>query len=175
MPLYLVEIAFTVTIAAIALTVSLAGKHVNVFENVWATRAPLLTAAECDRIVALAEAHAGGWEDGRHEHYADVDISKLVGRTDRAFVEREVLADRAVPLLAGMFGIPTPDIRLLEAFVVKYGAGEAEAHRESGASLAAAAAAAAAASRNHPHPQERTARPTTPPPTPWPCTATRPP
>lgn len=89
--------------------------------------APVLSRAECARLVGAAEAHAaanGGWSTTRHSHAptTDLEVHSIPGVLEwfnRACVERLFpLAVAAVPELK----LRPSDVRVSDAFLVRYDA-----------------------------------------------------
>ena len=105
------------------------------------TRVPLLSASECDAIVAEAEelAAARGWTTTRHGNFPTTDLPlKELPRT-LAFLNEHALPKRIYPMLADRFAGLLPDadgrcLRVVDAFVVKYDAAggqtELKPHRD---------------------------------------------
>ena len=93
------------------------------------TRHPLFSAEECAAAVCAAEAHAaasGGWTTARHHAVPTTDIP-IHRAPELLSWFREALATRLGPLLAANFGVRATDVRVHDAFLVRYSAGH-QAH-----------------------------------------------
>jgi len=111
-------------------------------------QAPLLTVAECDTILAMADAAAQlnyeaaksnsnknetseallreplGWQKTRHGSYPTTDLNLVTDpftREDRTFLTT-LLDRRLAPLISRVYGIPERAIRANDMFVVRYDA-----------------------------------------------------
>ncbi|EOD40116.1 hypothetical protein EMIHUDRAFT_108627 [Emiliania huxleyi CCMP1516] len=94
------------------------------------SRSPLFSAVECERAVAAAEAHAaksGGWTTSRHRAVPTTDVPvHEVPELLRWF--NHAMAGRIAPLLAAQFRVAAADIRVHDAFLVRYSASGGQAH-----------------------------------------------
>jgi hypothetical protein len=102
------------------------------------TRQPILTAEECNRIIAEAEDRALEiqWTTNRHGNYPTTDLPLVELQSTLAFL-RVALVERIYPLLTAQFGNFLPDpskLRVADGFVVKYdaqgGQTELKPHRD---------------------------------------------
>ena len=98
---------------------------------VFRTRAPLLSAEECARVVAIADEHSGGaWGTVRHSSVPTTDIAVEDIPALRPWL-RELLRTRLFPMLATCFplladgttlGARGERLRVHDAFIVRYDA-----------------------------------------------------
>ena len=95
---------------------------------------PLLTASECDAIVAESEewaTAAGGWTSKRHFNHPTTDIPLAELPRTRELLNADVLPSRIYPMLGNAFERSLPNwraLRVADAFVVKYNAAAGQTH-----------------------------------------------
>ena len=94
------------------------------------TSAPLFSLHECKEAIDAAEAHAtdsGGWTTTRHHAVPTTDVPVHAVPTLLAWFNY-AMRSRLSPLLEAQFGVPATDIRVHDAFLVKYTAAGGQAH-----------------------------------------------
>ena len=90
---------------------------------------PIVSPSECAAAIEAAEAHAaqsGGWTTTRHHAVPTTDIPlHEVPQLLQWF--NEVMRSRLAPMLAAQFGVCAANVRVHDAFLVRYSAGR-QAH-----------------------------------------------
>ena len=99
--------------------------HAKNVRKIFATRGPVLSAAECAFAMETAERHAaarGGWKTKRHISVPTTDI-QISDCPPLLRWFKALLCDRICPLLAELYPeyVPSPSaIKVNDAFIVKY-------------------------------------------------------